>query len=177
MDFAEAEANFRTLESQLNANQIDLKWYRTALSQIRVTDAQGYVWMMQERTGMWHYWNGQQWVPGTPARPAPPPFSAPPAPAPVVQPTTAVYSTPAPVVQPAPTVYPQPTVKAKPTPAPARGGSGKARLFLQWFVLTAISLALVLLFVHNDALGFILLMVIGSSIYYLVRLIIATRKM
>ncbi len=167
MDFAEAEASFRTLENQLNARQIDLKWYQTALSQIRVTDAQGYVWMMQERTGAWHYWNGQQWVPGTPTRTAaPPPASVPPAP--VVPTTPTSYSPPA---------YSQPAGKAKPTPAPGSSGRSKSSYFLQWFVGTALGLVLIWFLVPYDARGFVLLVAIGSSIVYLVRIIAATRKM
>ncbi len=74
MDFAEAQARFQALEAQLTARQIDLNQYRAALNQVRVVDAQGRTWMMQERTGVWHYWNGQAWTPGTPP---PPPSYAP----------------------------------------------------------------------------------------------------
>ncbi len=112
MDLAEAQARFQALEGQLAARQIDINQYRAALNQLRVVDAQGRTWMPQERTGVWHYWNGQVWAPGTPP---PPPGYAP-----------AGYQ-----------AAPMPGYRAAPAPQPAparrRGSTGVYILF--WLVI------------------------------------------
>jgi len=58
MDFREAEERFRQLELQLRIRRITYEQYRAALAQVRVTDGQGRVWMLQERTGQWHVYDG-----------------------------------------------------------------------------------------------------------------------
>lgn len=78
MDFREAEERFRQLEMQLRIRRITLEQYRAALAEVRVTDAQGRLWMLQERTGQWHVYDGTTWVPATP----PPPVGPPPPPPP-----------------------------------------------------------------------------------------------
>jgi len=92
MNFQEAENQFRWLESQLATGQMSLDQYRAALNQIRVMDAQGRLWMPQERTGAWHVFDGQRWVaaaPYPPAAPGAPPVAMPYQPAaPAVPPTT-----------------------------------------------------------------------------------------
>lgn len=61
MDFKEAEQRFRFLEDQLARNVITIEQYQTELQQIRITDAQGRLWMLQERTGQWFVQEGGQW--------------------------------------------------------------------------------------------------------------------
>lgn len=68
MDFREAEARFRQLELQLRIRRITPEAYRAALNAIRVTDAQGRLWMIQERTGRWHVYEGGRWLPAMPPR-------------------------------------------------------------------------------------------------------------
>jgi len=82
MSFQEAENQFRWLESQLAAGQLSLDQYRAALNQLRVTDPQGRVWMLQERTGQWHAFDGQRWVPASPYPPGAAPMQPPAAPMP-----------------------------------------------------------------------------------------------
>ena len=73
MDFREAEERFRQLELQLRIRRITYEQYRAALAQVRVTDGQGRVWMLQERTGQWHVYDGTGWIPATPPSPVGPP--------------------------------------------------------------------------------------------------------
>jgi hypothetical protein len=112
VNFQEVETRFRWLEGQFAAGRMDAQAYRNELNQLRVVDAGGRHWMMQERTGQWHVYDGKQWVPA------------------------------APPVQPAPTPQPQqpasPAVAPQPAPVQAaRGGcsSGGVLLYLAlWFV-------------------------------------------
>ena len=83
MTFDEAESRFRWLEGELAAGRMTAEQYRAGVAGLRVVDAEGRHWMLQERTGQWHWYNGTQWLPATPPRAAPPP---PPAPAPVPPP-------------------------------------------------------------------------------------------
>ena len=53
MDFQLAEQQFKLLEQQYVKRQITLEQYRTALIQLRVTDTNGNIWQIQERTGAW----------------------------------------------------------------------------------------------------------------------------
>ncbi|MGQ9683545.1 MAG: hypothetical protein ACUVX9_13470 [Anaerolineae bacterium] len=72
MTFEEAESRFRWLETELAAGRITAEQYRAGVAEIRVVDADGRHWMLQERTGQWHWYNGSQWLPATPPRAAPP---------------------------------------------------------------------------------------------------------
>lgn len=92
MDFAQAEALYRELEEKYRQGEIDSETYRQRLGQIRVRDAQGRTWMLQEGTGRWYLWNGKQWEPGIP---------------PGYQPQPPVAKAPAPPSTPQPTVNPQ----------------------------------------------------------------------
>ena len=66
MDFQQSEQQFRQLDKQFRAGQIGIEQYKTALIQLRVTDASGNIWQLQERTGAWYvFWQGQ-WVLATP---------------------------------------------------------------------------------------------------------------
>lgn len=88
--FRAAEAQFRLLNHQRATGQIDEATYRNALNALRVQDAQGRWWMMQEGTGTWFVYQGNQWVQASPYPPAPQSSAAPPPP-----PQTA-YAAPAP---------------------------------------------------------------------------------
>ena len=60
MDFQQAEQQFKLLEQQYVKRQITLEQYRAALIQLRVTDTNGNIWQIQERTGAWYvFWQGQ----------------------------------------------------------------------------------------------------------------------
>ena len=67
MDFSEAEREFRRLEEMRSTGRISEDEYRGRLSALRVTDQDGQVWMLQERTGQWYVYYGNQWMPATPA--------------------------------------------------------------------------------------------------------------
>jgi hypothetical protein len=66
VNFQEAEARFRWLEGQRAAGRMNEQAYRNELNQLRVVDVGGRHWMMQERTGQWHVYDGRQWAPATP---------------------------------------------------------------------------------------------------------------
>jgi hypothetical protein len=69
--FRAAEARFRWLNHQRSSGQMDEATYRAELGQLRVQDARGNWWMMQEGTGAWFVWQGNQWAPAQPYPPAP----------------------------------------------------------------------------------------------------------
>ena len=75
MNYQEAEARFQWLESQRAAGRMSDQIYRDELHQIRVVDASGRHWMLQERTGQWPVDDGAQWRPAAPPGqpPVPPP--------------------------------------------------------------------------------------------------------
>lgn len=66
MDFLQAEAQFRQLDAQYKAGQVSYDQYREALVQLRVTDAHGGQWQLQELTGQWYTLYNGQWMPGKP---------------------------------------------------------------------------------------------------------------
>jgi hypothetical protein len=68
MDFREAEQVYRDLENRLSAGQISLEAYRQALAGLRVVDASGATWQLQERTGRWFVYQNGQWVEPAPYR-------------------------------------------------------------------------------------------------------------
>ncbi len=70
MNFQEAEQKFRELENKWSAGLLTLDNYRAILVNLRVIDAHGQVWMMQEHTGVWYVFRDGQWVlPGQPPLP------------------------------------------------------------------------------------------------------------
>jgi hypothetical protein len=88
MNYQEAELKFRWIEAQRAAGRMSEQTYRDELNQLRVIDAGGRHWMMQERTGQWHMYDGAQWIPAVPpsqSTPPPPPVQPPPA-TPMAQP-------------------------------------------------------------------------------------------
>ena len=138
MDFQEAESRFRWIEGQRAAGRMNEQAYRNELNQLRVVDALGRHWMMQERTGQWHVYDGRQWIPAAPPiQPTPPP--------PPVQPA---YQAPVPQPQPYQPAY-QP-VAPQPAPAQAeRSGCSPAKILLYlvlWFVAWVVIAAVVYFF-------------------------------
>jgi len=67
MDFDLAEQNYVRLEKLRRNGQITAEDYRAQLDALRVVDAQGRTWMVQEQTGQWFVWDGAQWQPSAPA--------------------------------------------------------------------------------------------------------------
>ncbi len=143
MTFTEAEERFRWLERQRRIRRLSMEEYRQALKEMRITDSAGRTWMLQERTGYWHVWDGRQWQLADPHRLAPPPQAQAPRPAPQPQ-QQAPWPQPqpapqpqAPSPQPAPAPGPQP--QARPAPQQVSGaGSGCAKFLLYgviWAVL------------------------------------------
>ena len=106
MDFDLAAQSFVWLEQLRRSGQITLDDYRAQLGGLRVTDAQGRVWMVQEQSGQWHVWDGAQWSPQAP--PGRPGVIAVDAPPPTMPPPTA-HAAPYGQPQPTPQAYaPQP---------------------------------------------------------------------
>lgn len=66
MDFTQAEMLFRDIEGKYRQGEIDTETYHRLLGQIRVRDAEGRTWMLQEGTGKWYVWDGSQWRAATP---------------------------------------------------------------------------------------------------------------
>ncbi len=64
--FRQAEGRFRQLTDAYAAGRMDGDSYRAALGEIRVTDAEGNLWMLQEGSGAWHRWTGDGWVAASP---------------------------------------------------------------------------------------------------------------
>jgi len=130
MDFNEAEQRFRFLEDQRNRGAITPEQYRAELNLLRVTDAQGRLWMPQERTGQWYVHEGGQW------RAAQPPTQTPHSPPP---PPAGVASQPRP--QPGP-AQPQPVrLQSQPAQPQAEKGGGCSRTLrslVLWAVIWAI---------------------------------------
>lgn len=71
--FQNAEQQFKLLDDQFNAGKITLDQYRAALVQLRVVDANGEAWQLQERTRNWFVFRQGQWAAATPPGATPPP--------------------------------------------------------------------------------------------------------
>lgn len=80
MDFNEAEQRFRWLEDQRARGVITMEQYRSELNLLRLTDAHGRLWMLQERTGQWFVQDGGQWRAASPGNARQPAMASPPAP-------------------------------------------------------------------------------------------------
>lgn len=72
MDFQQAEQQFQRLDNLYKNGQLNIDQYRTAIVQLRVTDAEGNIWQLQEVTGTWYVFKNGLWVQETPPKPAPP---------------------------------------------------------------------------------------------------------
>jgi hypothetical protein len=132
LDFQEAETRFRGLESQRAAGRMSEQAYRAELNQLRIVDAWGRHWMMQERTGQWHVYDGRQWVPAAPPVQS---VSQPPAPQPAPGPVQPAYQAPVAQVQ------------------PERSGCSPARILLYlvgWFVVWVVIAAVVYFFFARE---------------------------
>ncbi len=79
--FQEAERQYRWYTDEYHGGRLDLAGYRNAINNLRVTDAQGRLWTLQEGSGQWHVWTGSQWEPAMPYRPVAPAAPPPPTPA------------------------------------------------------------------------------------------------
>jgi Bacterial SH3 domain len=141
MNFEEAEARFRELQARVQRGEaISRAEYEDQVSQLAVQDRNGVLWEINPRTGKWMYFDGAEWVSGTPpghdtsavipipgrgaagvsAPPPPPSFtppSAPPPPPPVQSPKPV---TPLPVPPRASAPPPTPSRAAAPPPVPPR---------------------------------------------------------
>lgn len=137
MDFLEAESRFRWLENQLATGAMTEAQYRAAMNVLRVTDQNGRLWMMQERTGRWYVYLDNQWLA------AEPPITRPTAPPPPL--ATPVYaSAPATAHRSAPRAQPRPQQQSQ----EKRGGcAGKFLLYLFIWAVVWIVIAIVLYFV------------------------------
>lgn len=139
MDFSEAEQRFRFLEDQRSRGIITPEQYRAELNLLRVTDAQGRLWMPQEHTGQWYVHEGGQWRAAQPPVQTPPP---PPPPVDVAPPSRSQPVQPQSQPQPRPQPHPQP-VQLQSQPAQPHvekgGGCGKAlRNLVLWAVIWAV---------------------------------------
>ncbi len=135
MNFQEAEAQFRWLEGQRAAGNLNEQAYRDGLSQLRVTDAAGRLWMIQERSGQWHVHDGQRWIPATP------PIQPPPPPPPQPSYSTASRS-----------AAPLTDAARQPAPAQSEGCSCAkfALFFVIWLVIWVIIAAVVYFFFARE---------------------------
>jgi len=64
--FRQAEAQYSQLCGDLAAGRINIEQFRNLLNQLRVTDAQGRTWMLQEGSGQWFVWINGQWQAASP---------------------------------------------------------------------------------------------------------------
>lgn len=158
--FRAAEARFRWLNHQRATGQLSEAAFRQELGQLRVQDAQGRWWMMQEGTGSWFVWQGNQWAPAQPpyAPPAQPPY-APPTPAAPPQPQAGAYAQPAYAAQALP-------------PAPSVGGQ-MVKLTVVIIVIFALIGAGLALFVKD----FEPVMLLGVALAAFISWILALRSL
>ncbi|MDE3088560.1 MAG: SH3 domain-containing protein [Chloroflexota bacterium] len=67
MNFEEAEAKFRELQARVQRGEaISRAEYEEQVSQLAVQDHNGVLWEINPRTGKWMYFDGAEWVSGTP---------------------------------------------------------------------------------------------------------------
>jgi len=67
MTFEEAEARFRQLQARVQRGEpISRAEYEEQVSQLAVQDHNGVLWEINPRTGKWMYFDGAEWVSGTP---------------------------------------------------------------------------------------------------------------
>jgi Bacterial SH3 domain len=138
MNFEEAEAKFRDLQARVQRGEaVSRAEYEDQVSQLAVQDRNGVLWEINPRTGKWMYFDGAEWVSGTPpghdasavipipGRVVPPPGAAQPA-AGMAPSISASYASPAmpPPSRPvAPPVPPRPVMQpsASASAAPVKG--------------------------------------------------------
>src|SRR5512135_2028382 len=96
MTFDEAESRFRELQSRVQRGEpISRAEYEDQVGQLAVQDDRGVLWEINPRTGKWMYFDGAEWVGGTPpgrdhstVMPAPRPTAPPPPSVPVSPPVS-----------------------------------------------------------------------------------------
>src|SRR5512147_1899293 len=67
MTFEEAEAKFRQLQARVQRGEaISRAEYEDQVSLLSVTDDNGVLWEINPRTGKWMYFDGAEWVSGSP---------------------------------------------------------------------------------------------------------------
>lgn len=67
MTFDEAEIRFRELQARVQRGEaISRAEYEDQVSQLAVQDERGVLWEINPRTGKWMYFDGAEWVGGTP---------------------------------------------------------------------------------------------------------------
>jgi hypothetical protein len=73
IDFSEAENKFRELQGRVQRGEpLSEEQYQEELAKLMVQDDHGIFWSLEPGTGRWLFFNGTEWVPGTPPRPASP---------------------------------------------------------------------------------------------------------
>jgi hypothetical protein len=86
MDFATAEEKFQELQARIRRGEpLSEDQYQEELAKLMVQDDSGVFWSLEPGTGRWLYFNGTEWMPGTPPRQAAPPAAMP------VQPAADAY--------------------------------------------------------------------------------------
>lgn len=138
MNFEEAEAKFRDLQARVQRGEaVSRAEYEDQVSQLAVQDRNGVLWEINPRTGKWMYFDGAEWVSGTPpghdasavipipGRVVPPPGAAQPAAgmAPSISAFSASPAMPPPSRPVAPPVPPRPVMQpsASASAAPVKG--------------------------------------------------------
>lgn len=120
IDFNEAENQFRELQARVQRGEaLTEDQYQEELAKLMVQDDHGVFWSLEPGTGRWLFFNGTEWVPGTPPRPARPAEPVPAA-APQPEPTPVMpVATEAAPAQPYSAAEP-PTVEAETVPTYVR---------------------------------------------------------
>lgn len=120
IDFTEAENQFRELQARVQRGEpLTEDQYQEELAKLMVQDDHGVFWSLEPGTGRWLFFNGTEWVPGTPPRPAPPVEAAPVSAPPAQQAAVALPTTEAHGVEPAPAAA-APAVEAESVPTYVR---------------------------------------------------------
>jgi hypothetical protein len=71
IDFSEAEEKFRELQARVQHGEpLSEEQYQEELAKLMVQDDHGTFWSLEPGTGRWLFFNGTEWVPGTPPRQA-----------------------------------------------------------------------------------------------------------
>ncbi len=122
MNFEEAEAKFRQLQARVQRGEpISRAEYEEQVSRLAVQDNNGVLWEINPRTGKWMYFDGAEWVAGTP--PGHDNSTVMPMPSPVAPPAASTQPA-APTTSPAPRAAPSPKpVAPPPQSAPQRVSS------------------------------------------------------
>ncbi|MBI4671438.1 MAG: SH3 domain-containing protein [Chloroflexi bacterium] len=79
MDFVTAEEKFQELQARIRRGEpLSEDQYQEELAKLMVQDDAGIFWSLEPGTGRWLYFNGTEWMPGTPPRQTAPPPVVPP---------------------------------------------------------------------------------------------------